>query len=208
MENIYYKLYQQKCSELEEMMFLYDMDIKSAKKLRGAIAVELLKQLIEEYFYNNSEPYKVSAVNSYMIGSKYEYDLIIIKQTAVAFMGIVYHPEDVIAIIECKVGGLYNVENDTDYIAKAVNCAIEINSNIMFGYITMSENVPVNDKKRDGSPTFRHWDKTIECLEQKISEDIVIYAVTLDKGKKLFDKGSDTEFYKFIRHLISKNISV
>lgn len=208
MGNRYYELYEKYCEELDQLMLLYNEDTKSAKKLRGAIAAELLKQLINEYFSKINQPYKASNVNSYIAGSKYEYDLLIVKESATPFIGIVYRPEDVIAIIECKAGGLYKVENDTDNIAKAVNRAIETNSNIRFGYITMSENVPVNDYKPDGSATYKHWDKTKEYLEQKINGEIVVYAVTLHKGKRkeLCDEGSDEEFYDFINYLIDENV--
>lgn len=208
MSNRYYELYEKYCEELNQLMLLYNEDAKKSKKLRGAIAAELLKQLINEYFSKINKPYKASNVNSYIAGSKFEYDLLIVKASATPFIEIVYRPEDVIAIIECKAGGLYKVENDTDNIAKAVNRAIEINSNIRFGYITMSENVPVNDYNRDGSSTYKHWDKTKEYLEQKISGATAIYAVTLHKGKReeLCDKGSDKEFYDFINYLIGENV--
>ena len=207
MGNTYYELYVKRCEELGELMLLHNGDVMKAKKLRGAVAAELLKQLLNEYFCKNKKPYKVSNVNSYIAGSKFEYDLLIVKECAEPFMGIVYRPEEVLAIIECKAGGLIKVENDTENIAKAVNRAIEINSNIRFGYITMSENVPVNDYNRDGSATYRHWDKTKEYLESKINGETVIYAVTLHKGKReaLYDKGSDEEFYDFISYLIGEN---
>lgn len=209
MGNIYYELYETKCEELEKLTLSYDGDVKSAKKLRGAIAAELLKQLISEYFNKNRKPYKVSSVNSYIAGSKFEYDLLIVKESAEPFLGIVYRPEDVIAIIECKAGGLFNVEKDTDRIARAVNRAIKINSDTRFGYITMSENVPVNDYKADGSATYKHWDMTQKCLDEKINGTVVIYAVTLHKGKrkKLYDEGSDEEFLNFVNYLIRENIT-
>lgn len=181
--------------------------MKNAKKLRGAIAAELLKQLITEYFNNNSKSFKISNVNSYIVGSKFEYDLLIVKESAEPFIGIAYRPEDVIAIIECKAGGLFKVEKDTDNIAQAINRAMLINPDIRLGYITMSENIPVNDYKKDGSATYNHWEKTKEYLDEKISGTVVKYAVTLHKGKRenLYDEGSDEEFYNFINYLICEN---
>lgn len=167
MDNTYYESYEKYCEELEKLMLSYNADAKKAKKLRGTIAAELLKQFINEYFNKNNKPYKVSNVNSFIANSKYEYDLLIVKESAEPFLGIVYRPEDVIAIIECKAGGLFKVENDTSNIAKAVNCAIEPNSHIKFGYITMSENVPVNNYRSDGNPTYNHWDETNEYLNKK-----------------------------------------
>jgi len=207
MGNTYYEQYENYCKELENLMVLYKGDVRSAKKLRGAIASELLKQLVNEYFNENSKPYQVSNVNSYIAGSKFEYDLLIVKDSAAPFMELVYRPEDVVAIIECKAGGLFKVEKDTDNIAQAINRAIELKSDIRFGYITMSENVPVKEYNADGSSTYKHWDKTQEYLKQKVNCKSAIYAVTLHQGKKLCDTGSDNEFYTFINYLISEDIT-
>lgn len=205
MENTYYEQYEKLCNELENLMILYNGDAKSAKKLRGAIAAELLKKLVDEFLCKNCRNYKASNVNSYIAGSKYEYDLLIVNKNAEPFMGMLYKPEDVIAVIECKAGGLFNLETNTDNIAKAANRAIELKTDIRFGYVTMSENVPVNNYKADGSATIKHWDKTIEYLREKIRGEIVVYAVTLHKGKNLCDGGSDDEFYNFVNYLIREN---
>jgi hypothetical protein len=204
MKNTYYECYVEYCKELEKLMNSYNEDVKGAKKLRGAIAAELLKKGINKYFGENSKPYKASNINSYIAGSKFEYDILIVKESAEPFMEIVYQPEGVIAVIECKAGGLFNVEKDTDNIAQAVNRAQDLNIDIIFGYITISENVPVSDSKADGSATYKHWDKTIEYLDKKIKGNHVEYAVTLHKGNKLCDEGSDEEFYKFINYLIDE----
>lgn len=202
MRSHYYELYKKHCIELEQMMKQNQGKSEDAKKLRGAVAVELLRQEITNYLIDNKKPFKTSAVNSYIAGSKFEYDLLLVKESSKPYMGLVYRPEDVVAIIESKAGGLFNVDNDTNNIAKAVNRALEINSNIRFGYITISENVPVNLYNHYGKPTIKHWDLTKKYLNDKIVGETIIYAVTLHKGKKLCDEGSDDEFYDFIRNLI------
>ncbi|MCQ4022489.1 MULTISPECIES: hypothetical protein [unclassified Ruminococcus] len=204
MGNCYYQSYKNHCIELEQIMKQNHGDSKDAKKLRGAIAVELLKQELTKYFLNNNEPFKTSSVNSYIAGSKYEYDLLIVKEDAAPYLGLVYQPKDVIAVIESKAGGLFDVDKNTSSIALAVNRALGINSNIKFGYITMSENVPVKNYNKNGKPTVRHWDLTKKYLREKINEYVIVYAVTLHKGKLLIDEGSDNEFYDFINALIEK----
>lgn len=204
MSSNFYKLYMKHCDELKQMMEQYRGDANAAKKLRGVMMVELLRKEITNYFTENKLPFKVSAPNAYICGSKYEYDLLIVKELAVPYMELVYKPEDVVAVIESKVGGLRRVDTETNSIAKAVNCAQNINPSINFGYITLSENVPVNLQNKDGKPTIRHWDLTKKYLRQKIQGKCATYAVTLHQGKKLCDDGSDDEFIEFINSIVKE----
>ena len=205
MSCFFYELYQERCNELELIMKQNGGGSNEAKKLRGALAVKLLKQEIDKYLVTKEKPIKVSELNTYIAGSKYEYDLLLVKEDAQPYMDLVYNPEDVIAIIESKVNGLYDISENTNSIAIAVNRALEINSDIKFGYITMGENVPVNKYNRCGKPTVRHWDLTQEYLEKKIKGYNISYAVTLYQGKKLCDEGKDEEFYGFIECLIKND---
>lgn len=198
------KLYNKylKCiEETDKQMSKYHSNALNAKKLQGAIAVELLKQEIDTYLETSNKPLKASAVNSYIAGSKYEYDLLIVKNNAVPYMNLLYSPDDVIAILECKAGGLFKVERDTNNITTAINCALELNPKARFGYITMRENVPVNLYHPSGKPTVKHWDLTKEYLTQNIHGLTAVYAVTLHKGKNLCDNGSDEEFNNFLNFL-------
>lgn len=172
------------------------------KKLKGRLAEKLLKQEIDKYLIKCGKFAKVSELNSYIAGSKFEYDLILVKENAKPYMDLVYNPEDVIAIIESKANGLYNLDKDTNDIAKAVNRALEINPKIRFGFITISENVPVHQYNRQGKPTVRHWDLTTEYLDEKIKGQNINYAVTLHQGKHLCDEGTDKEFFDFIDFLL------
>lgn len=200
-----YQMYIECCAELEQMMKMHQGSSEDAKKLRGAVAAELLRREIHNYLKYHNKPFKVSTVNSYIAGSKFEYDLLLVKENASPYMELLYSPEDVIAIIESKAGGLFEVNKDTDNIAKAVNCAQMMNPNIRFGYITMSENVPMNEYNRKGEPTVKHWDLTVKYLEEKIQGLIISYAVTLHQGKNLCDQGLDKEFDDFIEFLIGEN---
>lgn len=205
MSNRYYELYKKHCEELEEMMGRYNIGSEYPKKLKGAMTTELLRQEITKFLDDNNEPFKTSAIDSYIAGSKYEYDLLIVKEDAKPYMGLVYQPNDIIAVIESKAGGLFALEEETDNIAKAANRAKELNSDICFGYITISENVPANSYNNQGNPTVKHWDLTQQYLSDKIQGKTVIYAVTLRKGKEICEEGSDDEFYDFVKHLIGKH---
>lgn len=169
--------------------------------------VELLSQSIQKFLLENNEPFKVSAMNSYIAGSNSEYDLLIVKKNAEPYINLVYYPDDVVAVIESKAGGLYNIAKNTDDIASAANAALILNSNISFGYITIGENVPVNDvDSKTGKSHINHWNDTYKFLKEKIHGKCQPYAVTLHHGRKnVFDEGSDEEFEDFIRFLIGKS---
>lgn len=208
MVNNCYEQYEKNCYELDSIMQKYKGDAKDAKKLKGDLVAELLKKLIDDYLCENGIQYKVSNVNSYIAGSKYEYDMLIINKHAETYMGRIYATEDVISIVECKTSGLYNIPKDTDIIASAINRAIELKADIRFGYFTMWENIPVNDYNYKGKPTINQWDKTKEFLNDKIRGEVFLYAATLRKGKKECYNYSDKEFYNFIDELVLNNKKV
>lgn len=212
MGNRYYEMYQKHCQELEELTAQYrpkegneDKASKIAKKLKGAVAAELLRQEIAEQLSNAGKPFKVSNMNVYIWGSKYEYDLLVVKKDAQPYMGLVYRPEDVVSTIECKAGGLFNLEEDSDRIARAANDAKEVNPDIRFGYITISENTPKNPV-HNGTLTVNHWEQTKALLSKKVNGETCYYAVTLYQGKRdnICDKGNDSEMEDFIQFLIGQ----
>ncbi len=204
MSTKYYELYQEKSMELSKLIEEYGSDFQGSKKLHGALAAELLRQELGRYLEEHKKPIKVSQVNAYITGSKYEYDLLLVKDTAESYMGLVYRPEDVIAIIESKALGLFDVDKDTDSIAKAVNHALNLNRDIRFGYITLSENVPAKEYNAKGNPTVKHWDLTKKYLSEKIEGECSIYAVTLYQGKNLYDEGNESEFEEFVENIINQ----
>ena len=201
MGNRFYELYQNHCIALNQLMEQYQGSGEDTKKLRGAVASELLRQELDRYITEHRKALKVSPVNAYIAGSKFEYDLLVVKAGAEAYMNLVYRPEDVVAVIESKAGGLFDVDADTSNIARAVNSAMSLNPRIRFGYITMSENVPVHEYKKNGEPTVKHWELTNQYLQDKIEGKCAIYAVTLHQGKRLCDEGADKEFEDFVSML-------
>ena len=64
MSNKLYERYQTCCMELEQKMKKYQGSSEDAKKLRGALATELLKQEIDSYLNYYNKSFKVSAANS------------------------------------------------------------------------------------------------------------------------------------------------
>lgn len=203
MSNHFYDRFQENCADLESLEKEYGYQMKSAKKLKGALAAELLKQEINDYFVtNNINDIVVSPINVYIAGSKSEFDLLIVKKDAKSFENLVYRPEGVVSIIECKSSGLFNVNNETSNIAKAINSVGEKYPDITFGYITITENVPVHECRKDGNPTVKHWELTKQYFNEKVNITSAHYAVTLHKGKKLIDPGNDKEFHRFIDFLI------
>ncbi len=164
----------------------------------------MLRRELDQYLTAHDLPLCVSQGNRYIAGSKFEYDLLLVRPDAEAYLGLVYRPEDVVAVIECKAGGLFDLEGGTNNIAEAANRAVSLNPNIRFGYITICENVPVHSYKKDGTPTVKQWELTKQYLQEKIAGTCVIYAVTLQQGRHLCDEGSDKEFEDFVSMLIGE----
>lgn len=205
MKSSFFNQYQDSCSELNKMGV--DWSDRGAKKLKGALMVELLKKEIENFLVESNEPFKVSAMNTYIAGSCSEYDLLIVKENAKPYMNLVYRPDDVVAVIESKAAGLCTVDSETDNIAKAANAAIALNSEISFGYITLGENIPVNDfDPKTGKPHINHWNDTYTFLKEKVHGRCQPYSITLHQGgwERVVDEGSDEDFRYFINFLIGK----
>ena len=204
--NTYYQTYHKEKAEVNAAFLKYNADSGDAKKLNGLLAANLLRRELVRYFREHALPYTVSPVNSYVIGSKYEYDLLIVKADAQPFSDYLYTPDDVITVIESKAGGLMNVKNECENIAQAFNAAHILNRTIRFGYITVGENVPVHEVNRLGNPTVNHWELTKYYFKENLDADAErkIYAATLHKGNRnnLCDEGSDEAFLEFIEALL------
>lgn len=174
------------------------------KKMRGAIFAECVKRGIQEKLEesNVDDYYIISDNNVYVKGSPYEYDLLILKKNCNPDYKVVYNPQDVVACIECKAGGLYNLESETESIAKAANKLYVLNNAVSFGYITLWENTPINKVKSNGDVTIDQWKLTYKYLSDKIISDKQLsYAVTLKKGKNIIGP-VETEFTEFVNFLI------
>ena len=168
---------------------------KGYSKYKGKVANELLKDEVSNVLKKNSLPFKVSEINAFVAGSKFEYDLLILKDDANSD-NFAYKNEDVKAIIECKVNGLYDPEKNADSIAKAINEVRRLNKDVAFFYVTFSEVVP----KKETS--VHYWDLTKKFLQQKVTYSH-LFAVTLRTGNKVIDSKTPEDFEKFILKLCS-----
>lgn len=168
---------------------------KGYSKYKGKVANELLRNEVSNIIKKNNLPLKVSEINAFVVGSKYEYDLLILKENSLC-NNFAYNYEDVKAIIECKVNGLYDPEKNTDSIAKAINEVRRLNNDIAFGYVTFSEVVPKN------KTSVHYWDLTVKFLHQKVTYSH-LFAVTLRTGNKVINSTTPEDFEKFILKLCS-----
>lgn len=168
---------------------------KGYSKYKGKVANELLRNEVSNIIKKNNLPLKVSEINAFVVGSKYEYDLLILKENSLC-NNFAYKNDDVKAIIECKVNGLYDPEKNTDSIAKAINEVRRLNNDIAFGYVTFSEVVPKN------KTSVHYWDLTVKFLHQKVTYSH-LFAVTLRTGNKVINSTTPEDFEKFILKLCS-----
>ncbi len=179
------------------------VNIKRMKKLRGALFAETVRQeLLSELQRLGHTEYTVSLQNSYVLGSHYEIDLMIVRADAVPLSGMVYLPEDVVAIIEVKAGGLFNVDKDTDKIAASFNETFNVcQKPIKAAYITRRESEPLTG-------AFQHWSTTCQQLKKKYQGgEMMFYASYLEhnKSKKTPQRtyATDEEFTTLVKFLIS-----
>ncbi len=177
-------------------------EFDGTNQMKGAIATKLIR---EEMGNLVGVEFTVSTANSFIEGSPYEYDLLVVRKDAMPSFGNVYRPEDVIAVVECKANGLFDPERDSSTIALAANAAYELNPSIRFGYISMTERMPGHEEKRNGKEPAKFWELTKAYLRRKLKMFSVLYAVTLAQGKDILDGGSDAEFHEFVDTLASVN---
>ena len=187
MNNLFYKF--------QEIFEEKSDEYKGYSKYKGKVANELLRNEVSNIIKKNNLPLKVSEINAFVVGSKYEYDLLILKENSLC-NNFAYNYEDVKAIIECKVNGLYDPEKNTDSIAKAIDEVRRLNNDIAFGYVTFSEVVPKN------KTSVHYWDLTVKFLHQKVTYSH-LFAVTLRTGNKVINSTTPEDFEKFILKLCS-----
>lgn len=205
MDNLY-NLHEKCFRQARSLTEANNGNFNKSKKLHGALTALVVRQALLQWIEMNHIAAEVSGQNVYIWGSNYEYDLLLIRKGAKAFYGLVYEPSDVLAILECKCSGLFRVDSESGRIAKAVNRAVELNSQIRFGYVTMWERIPVNKVNWYGGATVNHWEQTQEMLGEKIACPCAIYAVTLSPSQKkaVYDENSQKEFEQFASMLLGK----
>jgi hypothetical protein len=109
-------------------------------KYVGAVTVETIRQALQ----NVGIP--VSARDVFIHGIPIEFDLIVPRRGAPDPVdGILYKPEDVVAVLEVKASGLfgYNLRERIEYCHAKVR---EKNPNIFCGYVALSERQTFQEK--------------------------------------------------------------
>ena len=174
---------------------------QSLKKLHGALTAEMIRDELLNYFIQHQLPFKPSKQNVYIVGLANEFDILIAKVNAEPTMGILYKPEDVVAIIEVKSAGLINPEKEANAILNIANRVYEKYPHIAFGYLTMIENSPVNSISWGDVPTVDHWRITQDVLGRMRQRNAQLAVVHHNAGKDVVS--SDEEWDAFITHLCS-----
>ena len=78
---------------------------RSCTKLSGNLFALIIKKYIDKIFKKHNLKYKVSNNNAFIKGCPVEWDLIILKDTALDRENNVFESNDVICVIELKTGG-------------------------------------------------------------------------------------------------------
>ena len=105
---------------------------EKCSKYLGTLTTEVIRHALQE----NGIP--TSGRDVFIRGIPIEFDLIIPRQGANCLEGILYDPEDVIAVLEIKTSGLFDY-NSIERIEHCRNKVQEANSSIFYGYVTLTE---------------------------------------------------------------------
>lgn len=124
-------------------------DIVHSNKISGAVSSTIIIKYIQDVLDKNNKDYKVSEPNVYILGCHVEIDALILKKDAESIMGTgIYHPDDVVSILEFKCSGIYSSsKNPFKYFietCKSYNPWIK-----SAAYITISEFQPKKEKSID-----------------------------------------------------------
>lgn len=171
---------------------------QSLKKLHGALTAELVRDELMQYFIKHNLPFKPSKQNVYIVGLSNEFDILIVKINAEAIHGILYKPEDVVAIIEVKAAGFIDPQKEANTLLSVANRVYEMYPHIAHGYLTMREKSPTN-KMGSFFPTIDHWRITKETLGRMHQRNAQLAIVYHTAGKDEVSK--DEEWDAFVSHL-------
>lgn len=109
-------------------------------KFVGALTVEIIRKALLD------DGIPVSSRDVFIQGIPIEFDLIVPRQGAnPSANGILYKPEEVIAVLEIKASGMF----DYNYKKRIKECREKVqkkNPSIFFGYVTLSERRSFHEK--------------------------------------------------------------
>lgn len=178
-------------------------------KLKGALVVSCISDLINQYFEENNIGYTLSSNNVFVESFSTEFDLLIIKKGAKTLEeGVpIYAISDVKAIIEVKATGLFfspkKLENplkkeliDFESIQKE-NCDCQVR----FGYFTMQEQISKGTNSIDFINITKQFINEFDN-GALLSPSVYCVANTkLGKGFSLYN--NSISFEEWIEYLVS-----
>jgi hypothetical protein len=113
---------------------------EKCSKYVGALTAEVIRQALQ----NDGIP--VSSRDVFIQGIPIEFDLIVPRHDAACPTdGILYKPDEVIAVLEIKASGLFDYKSK-NRIETCRDKVQELNPNVFFGYVTLSERKSFHDK--------------------------------------------------------------
>lgn len=124
-------------------------DIVHSNKISGAVSSTIIIKYIQDVLDKKNKDYKVSEPNVYILGCHVEIDALILKKDAESIMGTgIYHPDDVVSILEFKCSGIYSSSNNPFkyFIETCKSYKTQIKS---AAYITITEFLPKKEKSID-----------------------------------------------------------
>ena len=114
-------------------------------KYVGALTVETIREALQKHGI------PVSARDVFIRGIPIEFDLLVPRHNASCPLGgILYKPEDVIAVLEIKASGLFDY-NSKSRIEKCFEEVRQKNPEIFCGYVTLSERHSFHEKNFGGN---------------------------------------------------------
>lgn len=167
------------------------------KKIHGNLVATTLRKYILNIINYYGLNYKVSIGNSYLKGSPVEWDLLILKDSA---MGInntnIYNAGDCVCILEIKKSGIYNMGDFQKNIKRQIDNINYIrkteNPNLKFGYISFEE-----------TPNyFKAAKNYFESLNEK-TDNLFTFVKYPYNTKVEFIEGCE-DFEKYIFNLLNK----
>jgi hypothetical protein len=109
-------------------------------KYVGALTVETIREALQKHGI------LVSARDVFICGIPIEFDLLVPRHNAPCPVdGILYRPEDVVAVLEIKASGLFDY-NSKNRIEKCFEEVRQKNPKIFCGYVTLSERQSFHEK--------------------------------------------------------------
>ena len=108
-------------------------------KYVGAFTVEMIREALQKHGF------PVSARDVFIRGIPIEFDLLVPREGTSCLDGILYEPEDVIAVLEIKSSGVFDYDSK-NRIEKCFKEVRNKNQNIFCAYVTLSERQSFHEK--------------------------------------------------------------